>query len=319
VVLDAIVASLNEANRYPRSSPVALRSALARAFGVPDESVLLGCGSTDILRGAVYTFTGPGRALVTATPSYESPPAEARRNKAPVREVPVTGDLRLDLDAMAVAAQGAGLVYLCNPNNPTSTVHGAEAVKQFVARVLNDSPETTILIDEAYHEYVDDPAYATAVPLAMQNPRVVVARTFSKVYGMAGMRVGYAIGDAATLKAMDAFTLDLGVNHLAAAGALAGLEARAHIDQERALNREARAFTLRALADLGYPAAASQSNFVMTNLRRDTQPVRDACKLQDVLVGRPFPPLNTYLRISIGTMDEMRRGMDVLKGVLSTA
>ena len=279
--------------------------------------MLLGCGSSDILRACVYAFTGPNRPLVTSRPSYESPPADAKRVGASVIEVPVTGDLKLDLDAMAVASRGAGLVFVCNPNNPTSTVHSAAAIRGFVARVLQDSPATTILIDEAYHEYVDDPSYASALPLAIENPRVVIARTFSKVYGLAGMRVGYALGDPRTIAAIAAHTLSVGLNNLAAAAATAGLEAHAHIEQERVLNRAARAYTLRAFADAGYPAADSQANFLMVNLRRDAQPFRDACKRDGVLVGRPFPPLNSYVRISIGTMDEMRQAMDVSRRALA--
>ena len=319
IALGAITAALGEANRYPRSSVTSLRDAVARSFGLAADNVVLGCGSSDILRACVYAFTGPNRPLVTSQPSYESPPDDARRVGANVIEVPVTGDLKLDLDAMAIAARGAGLVYLCNPNNPTSTVHGADAVKRFVARVMQDSPSTTILVDEAYHEYVDDPSYVTALPLAIENPRVVIARTFSKVYGLAGMRIGYALADPRTIATLAPHALSLGVNQLAAAAAIAGLEARAHIEQERGLNRAARTYTLRALADAGFPAADSQANFLMVNLRRDAQPFRDACKRDGVLVGRPFPPLDTYVRISIGTMDEMRQGMDVFRRVLGSS
>ena len=318
VALAAITAALGEANRYPRGAVTALRDAVAASFGLGAENVVLGCGSSDILRACVYAFTGPGRALVTSQPSYESPPADAKRMGANVIEVPVTGDLKLDLDAMAVAARGAGLVYLCNPNNPTSTVHGAAAIKRFVAQVTKESPDTTILIDEAYHEYVDDPSYATALPMAMENPRIVIARTFSKVYGLAGMRVGYALGSARTMAAVEPQVLSMGVSQLAAAAGIAALAGRAHIEQERVLNREARAYTMRALADCGFPAADSQANFMMIDLRRDAQPFRDACKNAGVLVGRPFPPLTNYVRISVGTMDEMRQGMEVFRRVLAT-
>lgn len=318
VALAAITAALGEANRYPRGSVTALRDAIASSFGLAGDNVVLGCGSSDILRACVYAFTGPGRPLVTSQPSYESPPADAKRVGAGVIEVPVTGDLKLDLDAMAIAARGAGLVYLCNPNNPTSTVHGAAAVKRFVAQVMKDSPNTTILIDEAYHEYVDDPAYATSLPLAMENPRIVIARTFSKVYGLAGMRVGYALGTARTMAAVEPHVLSMGVSQLAAAAAIAALAGKSHIEQERTLNRDARTYTLRALSDCGFPAADSQANFMMINLRRDAQPFRDACKDAGVLVGRPFPPLTNFVRISVGTMEEMRQGMEVFRRLLVT-
>ena len=319
VAFDGIHAAFVEANRYPRSSETDLRAAIAAAFGLTSEHVQLGCGSTDILRASVYAYTGPDRPLVVASPTFESPGTDAKRIGAQVREVPVTGDLKLDLDAMAVAARGAGLVYLCNPNNPTSTVQGAAAVKQFVARTLNDSPATTILIDEAYHEYVDDPSYATAIPLALENPRIIIARTFSKVYGMAGLRIGYALAQPATIEALRPCTLPNGVNELGARGAIAALGAKAHIERERVLNRAARSYTLKSLAAAGFPAADSQAIFLMVNLRRDAQPFRDACKRDGVLVGRPFPPLDTYCRITIGTMDEMQHAVDIFKRALATA
>src|SRR2546422_46930 len=153
----------------------------------------MGAGSWELLRIAVRLYTSSSRPLVTAAPTFELPEKMAEQLGVGVRRVPVDKDGRLDLDAMAEAARWAGLVFLCNPNNPTSTVHSARAVVDFVARVGQESPDTAILVDEAYHDYVTDPGYATAVPLALEHPNVVVARTLSKAYGMAGMRVGYAL------------------------------------------------------------------------------------------------------------------------------
>ena len=318
--LAAVRGALGEAARYPRQPITALRAAVASSFGVAPDHILLGCGSTDILRAAVYAFTSPARALVTASPTFENPANDAERIGAPVRAIPVAAsDLRLDLAAMADAAKDAGLVFLCNPNNPTSTVHGADAVKEFVARTLREAPDATILIDEAYHEYVDDPRYASAVPLALADPRVVVSRTFSKVYGMAGLRVGYAIGQPKTVQAMARHTLSIGVNQLGAAAALAGLGAREHVERERALNRTTRSFTQRAFESMGFRCAESQTNFLMVDLRRDSKPFRAACKESGVLVGRPFPPLDNYARVTIGTMPEMRHAVDVFKRALASA
>ncbi len=317
VALDGIRAALGESNRYPRQSVDVLRDALSKSFGIGTENLLLGCGSTDILRAAVFAFTSPSRALVTAAPSFENPAQDAERVGAPVRAVPVTGALALDLAAMSTAASGAGLVYLCNPNNPTATVHGADAVKDFIARTLRDTPDVTILVDEAYHEYVDEPAYATMIPLALGNPRVVVARTFSKVYGMAGLRVGYAIGSPETLKTMARHTLMLAVNQLGAAAALAGLGARDHIAREVTLNHDARDFTRGAFASAGFTVGTSNANFMMVDVRRDPKEFRDACKAVGVLVGRPFPPLRSWARISIGTMDEMRTALPLMRRVLN--
>ena len=118
-----------------------------------------------------------------------------------MRAVDLDANLRIDIDKLVEASKGAGLVFFCNPNNPTATVHGASAVADFVKRVRAASPDTVILIDEAYHDYVTDPSYKTAMDIAKSTPKVFVARTFSKAYGMAGLRVGYAVGDAEVIKA----------------------------------------------------------------------------------------------------------------------
>jgi len=141
-------------------------------------------------------------------------------------------------------------------------------------------------------------------------------RTFSKVFGMAGLRVGYAIGTAETLKAMRRHRLGNSVNVLGAAGALATLGERGFLAEQRQLNREARAYTHRAFTDAGFAVVPSHTNFLMIDIRRDAREFQLACRKHDVLVGRPFPPLNTHTRISIGTMEEMRKAVDVFRGVL---
>jgi histidinol-phosphate aminotransferase len=313
--LDAIRGTLGEACRYPHNF-VDLIAALAKLHGVQPENVVLGSGSGEILRMAVLAFTTAGRPLVQGLPTFESPARDAELTGAPVVNVPVDAGLKLDLAVMAEKAAGAGLVFLCNPNNPTGTVHGADAVSSYIHRVLKSSPTTIILVDEAYHHYVEDPAYRTALPLALENPQVVVARTFSKVYGLAGIRVGYAVGHADTLKAMSRFRIPNNVNVLAAAAAIAALPQDAHVARQVALNREAREFTRRAFEAAGYRVTPPCANFLMVDVRRDAKAFQEACKEQGVLVGRPFPPLTNYSRVSIGTLDEMRRAMDVIRRVL---
>ena len=315
--LAGIRAAFVEANRYPYAAESAVQKAIARVHGVPADHVLVGCGSGEILRMAVHACTGAGRHLVTGAPTFEDPGHYARASGVEVADVPVDRDLRLDLDAMAAKAPGAGLVFLCNPNNPTGTVHGWQAVTNFMTRVARADPRAVVLVDEAYHEYVDDPGYKTMVPVAAENPRVIVSRTFSKVFGMAGMRIGYAIGTPDTLAGLRKFKLGNGINALAAGGAAAGLDDAAHIAAETARNREVRQFTRDAFGRLGYTVAASQANFIMMDVRRDVKDVIDACRKENILIGRPFPPLTTWARVSIGTADEMRRAVDVLGRVLT--
>ena len=317
--LEAVRAMFTESNRYPDTQEGDLVAAIAAHQKVKTENVLAACGSGEILRSACYAYTGPDKALVTASPSFETPVGFSQSMRAEVRQVPVDGNLKLDLAKMLDRVDGAGLVFLCNPNNPTATVHGASVIKDFIAQVNKRAPDCMILVDEAYHEYVGDASYATSIPLALDNPRVFTVRTFSKVFGMAGLRAGYAIGRPEALRPMARHKLGSGVNVLASAAGIATLPDTAHIQHEVKVNFEAREFTRKALASLGFNAPASNANFIMVPVGRDTRAFKDACAKHGILVGRPFPPLTTHSRISIGTMDEMKKAVDVFKQVFSGA
>jgi histidinol-phosphate aminotransferase len=321
--LDAITGKFPEAGRYPFNSTPnegGLVNAVAQKFGVKGENVVMGAGSGEILTNAVRAFTSGSRPLVTAWPSFENPHTTAEKIGTPIKEIPLDAQLRIDIPKMVAAAQGAGLIFFCNPNNPTATVHGATAVADFVKAVRAASPDTVILLDEAYHDYVTDPSYKTGVELAMSTPNVFVARTFSKAYGMAGLRMGYAVGQPAVIKQLARYKMPYNVSVPGIAAGMASLANQAHIDQERARNTEVRTFTIRAFEQMGYKATDSQANFLFVDLRRPAKPFRDACAQQAVLVGRDFPPYEkTHCRISIGTMDEMQRAVDVFRKVLGAA
>ena len=197
------------------------------------EEVLLGCGSGEVLRYVTEAYTSPQRALVTAAPTFEIPTRTATRLGAPVREVRVDTRLHLDLDGMIAAAPGAGLVFFCNPNNPTGTVYGKSDTLAFVRGVHQRAPDAAVLVDEAYFEYVDEPSYDTLIPQAIEDPRIIVARTFSKVHGLAGMRVGYAIAHEKTIARLEPLRMASGVNVLAARAAAVSLGLREHVTRER--------------------------------------------------------------------------------------
>lgn len=319
-VLDAIVRKFPEAGRYPFNSTPADRNLveeLAARYKVKPDHITLGAGSQEILKSAVRAFTSPAKALVTASPTFENPTGTARRLGHPVKEIKVDSALRLDLDPMIAAAPGAGLVFFNNPNNPTATVHGAKTAADFVQRIRTASPDTAILIDEAYHEYVTDPSYESAIPLALETPNVFVVRTFSKAYGMAGMRIGWAIGQRETIRHIARFKMPYNVSVFGVMAALAALGDPAHIDAERRRNTEVRAFTVKVLEDLGCTCTDSQGNFLFVNVGRPARVFRDACAKEGVMVGRDFPPFeSTHARISIGTMDEMRRAAEVFRAAL---
>jgi histidinol-phosphate aminotransferase len=314
--LEAIRATLGEACRYPDDVGDRLREAVAAAHRVEPDRALLGSGSTELLRLAVDAFTTRGAGLVTAQPSFETPATYAAARGIPVVAVPVGADLGLDLGAMLDRVAGAGLIYVCNPNNPTGTCHTRTAVEDFARRALARAPAAHVMIDEAYFEYVDLPDYGTLIPMALEDPRVFVLRTFSKVHGLAGLRVGYGIGRPETIAAMATFSLPLAVGVPGAAAALASLGGDGHVARERKLNREARAFTQSFFQRAGFAVARSETNFVMVDIRRPIDEFKKACEARGVAVGRPFPPLTQHARISIGTAEEMRRAVSVFADVL---
>ena len=309
------------AGRYPtnfRPSHRDLMQTIANKYGARPENITLGTGSGEILENGALAFTSPDKALVTADPSYLQAVGVAKRQGHAIRTVSLDANLRLDSEAIARAASGAGLVFLCNPNNPSSTVMPASDVEALVTEVRRSSPDTYILIDEAYHDYVTDPAHQTAIPLALRTPKVFVARTFSKAYGMAGLRLGYAIGQVETIATLAQWTHVFNSNNLANAAAVASLNDPQHVEQERARNKEARDFTVGVFADLGCEAADSQTNFLFVNIGRPAAEFRNACAEHNVAVGRDFPPMEkTHARVSIGTIGEMRRAAEVFKQVLA--
>jgi histidinol-phosphate aminotransferase len=226
--------------------------------------------------------------------------------------------MAIDLNTLAEAGRGAGLVYFCNPNNPTGTVHGPDAVEQFVRRVMRESPDTLIHIDEAYINYTRPGAMKTALPLAMEFENVFITRSFSKAHGLAGMRIGYALGQESTLTAIRQAWGMGDVNMLAAVAALTALEDKAHIEWEAEENARVRDFTIAAFRDMGYQVPDSHTNHIFVNLGMPARQFREACLQEKVLVGRDFPPLqNTHCRISLGSMEEMQKAVEVFRKVLA--
>jgi histidinol-phosphate aminotransferase len=209
------------------------------------------------------------------------------------------------------------MVYLCNPNNPSGTVHGPAAMEVAIKEIVRRSPTTKILVDEAYIDYVDASMMKTALPLAKEFSNVIIARTFSKAHGMAGLRVGYGLADAGTLEEINSAWGMGDVNMIAAIAALTAFEDTDHIAWERQENAEIRAFTVGALNDLGFDVPESHTNHIFPNLKRPASVVRAACIENGISVGRDFPPLqDTHCRISLGSREEMGKAVEVFRRVL---
>lgn len=295
-----------------------LTATLADGYGITTDNVKLATGSGPLLRGAVHAFCSTSKPLVSAGPTYATCDQVARQIGAELRNVQVDGAGSIDIEGMAAAAKGAGLVYFCNPNNPTGTVHSASVVEAFIRRVQRESPNTKMLIDEAYINYAADGVMETALPLAMEFENVFITRSFSKAHGMAGLRVGYAMGQEQTVDAISGAWGMGDVNMLSAIAAITAFKDKEHVNWERQENTEIRAFVVAAFNDMGFEVADSHTNHIFVNLERPAKVFRDACLEHKILVGRDFPPLhNTHCRISMGSREEMHKAVEVFRKVLA--
>ena len=304
------------ANRYPIDEPKPLQEAIAKQYGVDKEMVALGCGSIEILKMATEAFCSPARPAVVAEPTFEAVVSYSRLMHSHAIKVPLTRDHKHDLIRMAhMAGTGAGMVFLCNPSNPAGTYVNKGEVERFVHRL----PRKTILLaDEAYLHYVDEPDYESCLRYVKDGLPVVVSRTFSKIYGMAGLRVGYAIGRKDLIAQMTKRSLANNPNQVATAAALAALKADdAFVDKVRRLNAEVRDYTYGQVRALGLSCLPSQTNFVTIEVGRPVKPLIEALKKRNVIVGREFPSILNHMRVTLGTRDEMDQFLAEFKALLN--
>lgn len=293
------------ASRYfPEDSYDTLRAALAEHHGVTPAHIRVTVGSTEVLKVCDDVFLAGGAPLVVAEPAYEAVLQYAANSRANATKIPLTPDFRHDLARMAGAVTAAtGLVYVCNPNNPTATIVRRDALAAFMDRIPRS---VTVLVDEAYAEFVNDPAYESAVRYVKDGRNVIVAKTFSKIHGMAGMRVGYAIAPPEVIARLAPFTTDFAVTGATANAALASLRDAGYRAEVARRNAARRAEFTAEMAKLGYACAESQANFVLVDLKRPVAPVIAALAKRRVLVGREFAAMPTFLRVTLGTADEMQ-------------
>jgi len=291
------------ANRYPDALEEEAREAIAKHHGVAVDQVLLGCGSSEILRMADMAFSGPGRRVVAAEPTFEAVLMFAKVLHADGVKVPLTADFRHDLPKMADACDAStGLLYVCNPNNPTATIVTGDEMAAFAAKV---PASATILVDEAYHHFVEDPRYRSSLELIAKHPNVVVARTFSKIYGMAGLRLGYAVGSKETIAAMAPYVSWSNTNAAVLAAAAASLADPNLVPRQKKLLNDTRKWLVSELTKQGRRTMPSEANFVMVDVGGDVAPVIQAFRARKILVGRKFPSLPTWLRVTVGKRDEV--------------
>src|SRR5438876_10173066 len=300
--------------RYPDEANDVLIDKIAKINGVNREQIVLGDGSSEILKLCAETFTGPTQGkLIAAEPTFEAILEYSKANGADVVKVPLTSSFAHDLPKMSAAAK-KGLIYICNPNNPTASITPKNDLREFIA---NTPRETMILVDEAYFHYADSPDYQSVIPLVKDHPHLIVARTFSKIYGMAGLRCGYCVAQSETIKRMHPYQMWDSVNIMALAAATASLDDPDQVPNGRKLNSEAKNFVTAELDKMGYKQIPSQANFIMFDCKKPVVPLIKAMKERNVHVGRLFPALPNHMRLTIGKKSEMESFLAAFREVVA--
>jgi histidinol-phosphate aminotransferase len=314
---EAVIDALVHAGRYPGEFTRPLTPVLAAHLGVEEESLLFGAGSTEILQIIVQAFQGPGVPLILAEPTFEDVPRYQRPLSYDLRRVPLTSGMAHDIGRMreeAEASRRPVMVYICNPNNPTGTLTHHRDIDAWIA----EAPESTLfLVDEAYHEYAQDPTYRSVLPWVATKPNVIVVRTFSKIFGMAGLRLGYAVAQPDTLERLRGFTIANNPNLLAAVAAQASLEDPEVMGRSLQVNADAREMTEAILDDVGLEYLPSHTNFLMHRIGGELEDYIERMGEEGIRVGRPFPPMTKWNRISFGLPEEMARWGDALRRLRS--
>ena len=288
---------------------------IAKHHGVKAENILLTAGSGEVLDVVGTAFLPAGKKVLGVEPSYGSVYQHATSIKSTAIKLPLGKDYRQDIPAMIKAANAnasqLGFVYLCNPNNPTGVIITKQEVKQLLDGIPAGMP---VLIDEAYHHFVDDPNYATSVPYVLEGRPVIIARTFSKIAALAGMRLGYAIASKELVDKMRPYSMG-SINALVKWGGAAALKDTASQANVKKMVIDLRKKTTADLQAYGYEVIPSETNFFMVHIGREIQPVIEEFRAKKVQVGRPFPPMTTHMRVSIGTADEMAQFMTAFKEI----
>lgn len=313
---EALKSAVNpKSSRYPIDEPKALVEAIAKRFGVENDNVILGYGSTEILKMATESFCNSARGALVAEPTFEAVVGYCPFIHAHAQKIKLNAEHRHDLPKMLRASHGAGMIFFCNPSNPAGTYIAKQEAERFI-RKLPRGP--VLLADEAYAEYVTAPDYESCMRFVKEGLPVVVSRTFSKVYGMAGLRVGYAIGRKDLIKRMAKRQLVNNPNQLAIAAALAALKSDGEfVNRTSKMNAEVRAYVCQEVTAMGLKYIPSQTNFVMIGVNRPAKPLIEELKKRKMLVGRLFPSMPEHVRVSFGTMAEMKSFVKEFKEVMS--
>lgn len=304
----AATAAIAEGHRYPDG--YALRRAIALHHGVPIEEVILGNGSNELIDIICHTFASPGEHAVYPDPSFVCYRSSTIAANMEPTVVPMSGGVNYDVDALIAALRpDTKLLFLANPNNPTGTYLGQAELK----RLLSAAPQDAIIVlDEAYIEFADAADYPDGLKLRSLHPHILVLRTFSKAYGLAGFRVGYAIGPKTLIGYLDRLRPPFNVNNMALAAAEASLADPEHLRRYVALNAQERQRVGSRLLQLGISVVPSQANFLLVDTGRPAKDVYNIMLRKGVIVRPMAPPIESFVRITLGLPAENDRMLDAL-------
>lgn len=315
--VDAMEHALHEANLYPDGGAHDLKQALSRKFGIPVENIVLGAGSEELIQtiGLIY-LNGPEDEVVAGFPSFVRYEAAARLCNAKFVNVPLDKTLTHDLPAMAKAVTDkTKIVFIANPNNPTGTIVHNKALRSFI----DDMPsQVTVVVDEAYYEFASHlPEYPSAIDYLKEGKNVICLRTFSKAYGLAGMRVGYGFVSPQVEDAINRARITFNINILAQAGATAALHDVDHMLRTVQNNERGIEMLTKGMEAEGATVTKSYTNFVFADIHRPCRPVFEALLKRGVIV-RPGDIFGTptYLRVSVGTDEGNRAFLEAFKSVM---
>ena len=301
----AIMDAMPKSYQYPFMYLQTLYQKIAAHEGVKEENILMAAGSSPLLMATAMVYSKPGGNIISGDPSYEDLPSRAVRYNEKWIKVPLTQDYKLDLDAMEKAIDAnTGLVYICNPNNPTATTLETEKLKAFCERV---SKRVTVFVDEAYIDYVDDPAGMSMVNCVKAGQNIIVARTFSKLYGFAGLRVGYIMAQPDVVKKLEDYTEGpMSISATSLQAAIATYQDTEYLQGALKKTLASKEFLYEVLKKEGYTYIPSHANFVLFPIKMDGE--RFASEMMKRGVGvRSWKVNNSnnWCRVSIGTMPEM--------------
>jgi histidinol-phosphate aminotransferase len=315
LAIEAISNNLGNLHLYPDANCFNLKKRLASINGVDESAILIGNGSDEILMLLAATFLNRDDQIIYAKPSFSEYEFTAKIMGAECLEIPLV-DFTHDLEAMLMAiTPRTKMVFICNPNNPTGTIVGAEAIKSFMAKVPDD---VLVVFDEAYMEYVDSPDFLSGLKYVKDGRNAIVLRTFSKIYGLAALRVGYGLTRPEIAQAVEMITEPFNVNMLGQVGALAAIDDNQHLQQSRKINSLGKEYIYAELDKMGLKYVPTEANFIFLDTGKNCQDIFKALLLLGIIIrtgdifGYP-----TFIRVTVGTQSENERFIKSLQQVLA--